>query len=127
MSEEIDDILDYKPKTERHTRVVKFLYGFSFFLFGYWFFADFVRWPFTGWALLLGLILLLAITLIRFIYKDERAPFEYAYFLGKVVLIAAVYVNFMNLPYPFYFIFTSFGFFLLGLILLTTQRRNASD
>lgn len=127
MTQETDEILDYKPKTDRHRRIVNVLYGLSFVFFAYWYFADFAHWPFTGIALLIGLVILLGITLIRFISKDSRALFEYAYFFGKIVLIAAVFVNFMNLPYAFYFIFTSFGLFLLGLILLNTGSKTHTD
>ncbi|NEN24807.1 hypothetical protein G3O08_14990 [Cryomorpha ignava] len=127
MSEETDEILDYKTKTDRYSRLVSVLYGFSFVFFAYWYFADFAHWPFTGLSLLIGLAILLGITLIRFISKDRRALFEYAYFFGKVVLIAAVFVNFQNLPYAWYFIFTSFGLFLLGLILLNFQPKTTSD
>ena len=127
MNEETDEILDYKPKMDRYSGLINVLYGLSFAFFAYWYFADFAHWPFTGVALLIGLVILLGITLIRFISKDRRALFEYAYFFGKLVLIAAVFVNFRNLPYSIYFIFTSFGFFVLGLILLNFQPKETSD
>lgn len=127
MNEETDEILDYKPKKYRYTRLVNVLYGLSFVFFAYWYIADFAQWPFTGLALLIGLIILLGITLIRFVSKDRRALFEYAYFFGKLILIAAVFLNFRNLPYSLYFIFASFGFFALGLILLNFQPKQAPD
>lgn len=124
MNSENDEILDYKPKTDKHSRLVKVLYGLSFVFFAYWYVSDLIHWPYTGEALLLGLAILLAIILIKFVSKNRRALFEYAYFFGKVVLIAAVFFNFMSLPYARYFIFTSFGFFLLGLILLNLRSNN---
>jgi len=122
MSEEKEDILDYNPKSNRNVRLVNILYGISFLLFAYWYIAEIKHWPYIGIALFLGLFILLAIILIRFISKPTRAPFEYAYFLGKLTLIGAVYISFMNLPYAYQIIFTSFGFFLLGMILLSVQR-----
>ena len=127
MNEETDEILDYKPQKDRYNILVNVLYGISFVFFAYWYFADFAQWPFTGLALLIGLIILLGITLIRFVSKDRRALFEYAYFFGKLILIAAVFLNFRNLPYSLYFIFASFGFFALGLILLNFQPKRTPD
>lgn len=127
MDSETDEILDYKPKTDKHIRLIKAMYLLSLVFFAYWYISDLRRWPYTGESLLAGLLILFAITLIRFVSKDRRAPFEFAYFFGKIVLIAAVFMSFMNLPYTKYYIFTSFGFFLLGLILLNFKSKKNEE
>src|SRR5690554_1204484 len=72
MNSENDEILDYKPKTDKHSRLVKVLYGLSFVFFAYWYVSDLIHWPYTGEALLLGLAILLAIILIKFVSKNRR-------------------------------------------------------
>lgn len=113
-----DDILDYAEKKPRRSPVVIVLFTLAIALFAYWFMADFFRWNYSGWALLMGLVSLLLIILIRFRNDKQRNLYAYFYLLGKISLLIAIYMNFLNIGRGFIPIYIAFGCFATGVYLI---------
>lgn len=117
MNEDNDEILDYRREAPPRVGLIRTLFAIAILLLAYWFLADDMKWPYKSWGLFIGLVLLAAITVIRFIYKPQPALFEIAYFIGKLVLIAGIFVSFMGFPYPYYYIVGAAVFFFLGIVI----------
>lgn len=122
MSEE-DEILDLKRKP-RHVATVYLVYGASLLFFIYWFLSDYLLWPFGEPALLCGMILLLIAAVIRLRSSDEKRLTAYSYFVGRVILIAGVFLHILGFPQAQYLLWTSFLFFGIGLLGLYVGNRN---
>src|SRR5690554_5571994 len=117
MNEDNDEILDYHIEAPPKQRLTKVLFAMAILMLGYWFVADSMEWPFKSWSLLLGLLLLTSIIVIRFIAKPQPALSEISYFIGKLILIAGIFVSFMELPKPFYYIISAAVFFFIGMFI----------
>lgn len=113
MSEE-DEILDLKKKPNQGLNIY-LVYGAALILFIYWFISGYLFWPFGQPALLLGMILLLIAAVLRLGRAEERRFTAYAYFGGRIILIAGVYLHIVGYPWAQYFLWTSFAFFGAGL------------
>ena len=117
MNEENDEILDFREETPSRFGFIKILFALAILMLAYWFIADEMNWPLKTWGLLLGLVLLAAITIIRFFRKSQPALFEIAYFLGKLALIAGIFVSFMGFPHRYYYIIAAAVFFFVGVLI----------
>ncbi|MGB6036458.1 MAG: hypothetical protein WBG42_09320 [Cryomorphaceae bacterium] len=122
MSEE-DEILDLKRKPRQGLNVY-LVYGAALLFFFYWFLSDYFFWPFGEPALLVGMILLLIAAVIRLRRSDEKRFTAYAYFIGRVILIAGVFLHIIGYPQAEYLLWTSFLFFGIGLAGLYFGNRN---
>lgn len=117
-----EEILDYEtPKTPR-SKWINTTYGVSIAFLVYSFIADIARWPGKDISLLIGLFLLLIITVVNFFRRKGRALFEWAYFIGKVTLIAAIYLKLARYPQAYTLIYITFGCFAFGLLALSLER-----
>ena len=122
MSEE-DEILDLKKKPNQGLNVY-LVYGIALILFIYWFVSAYLFWPFGQPALLLGMILLLIAAVLRLRKAEEKWFTAYAYFAGRVILIAGVFLHIVGYPQAQYLLWTSFVFFGAGLVGLYVGKRN---
>jgi|GEM_PF-2350417 len=122
MSEE-DEILDLKRKPRQGLNVY-LIYAAALLFFIYWFLSDYLFWPFGEPALLCGMILLLIAAVIRLRRSDEKRFTAYAYFIGRVILIAGVFLHIVGYPQAEYLLWTSFLFFGIGLAGLYFGNRN---
>lgn len=122
MSEE-DEILDLKRKPRPGLNVY-LVYGAALLFFIYWFLSDYLFWPFGEPALLGGMILLLIAAVIRLRRSHEKRFTAYAYFIGRVILIAGVFLHIVGYPQAEYLLWTSFLFFGIGLAGLYFGNRN---
>lgn len=125
MNEDNDEILDYREETPPRAGLIKTLFATAILTLGYWFVADSMNWPHKSWGLFLGLILLAVITIIRFIYKRQPALFEIAYFIGKLILIAGIFVSFMGFPHRYYYIIAAAVFFFVGVVIPGTSSKES--
>lgn len=125
MNEENDEILDFREETPSRFGFIKILFALAILMLAYWFIADEMNWPLKTWGLLLGLVLLAAITIIRFISKPKPALFEIAYFIGKLILIAGIFVSFMGFPHRYYYIVAAAVFFFLGIVIPSVGAKNS--
>lgn len=121
MSEE-DEILDLKTKSKPLLNLY-LVYGAALLFFIYWFLADYLFWPFGWQALLVGMILLLIAAAIRLRRSEEKRWSAYAYFIGRAVLIAGVFLHIVGFPQAFYLLWTSFLFFGVGLLGLYVRKK----
>ncbi len=122
MSEE-DEILDLRKNPNPGLNVY-LIYGAALILFIYWFISDYLFWPFGEPALLIGMILLLIAAVIRLRSAEEKRLTAYAYFAGRVILIAGVLLHIVGYPQAEYFLWTSFVFFGAGLLGLYVGNRD---
>ncbi len=122
MSEE-DEILDLRKNPNPGLNVY-LIYGAALILFIYWFISDYFFWPFGDPALLIGMILLLIAAVIRLRSAEEKRLTAYAYFAGRVILIAGVFLHIVGYPQAEYFLWTSFVFFGAGLLGLYVGNRD---
>ncbi len=117
-----EEIIDYQTPNSKPNKWFSATYGVSIAFLIYSFVADVAEWPGTNTALLIGLFLLLVITGINFFSRARRALFEWAYFIGKVTLIAAIYLKLAHYPEAYTLIYFTFGCFAFGLIALSLSR-----
>lgn len=117
MNEDNDEILDYREEAQPRVKLIKTLFAIAILLLAYWFIADEMNWPLKTWGLFIGLVLLAAITIIRFISKPQPALFEIAYFLGKLALLAGIFVSFMGFPHRYFYIIAAAIFFFVGVVI----------
>ena len=117
MTEDNDEILDYRSETPPRVGLIKILFAAAILMLVYWFIADDLGWAHKSWGLVSGLVLLIIIIVIRFVLNPRPALFEILYFIGKLVLIAGIFVSFMDFPNPYYYIFTAAALFLIGIII----------
>jgi hypothetical protein len=121
MSEE-EEILDYKAKPVKKLNVY-WIYGIALALFVYWFVAGLLFWPFVQPALFLGMVLLVIAAIVRLNRSEENKPTAYAYFVGRIMLIAGVYLHVIGYPQSQYFMWVSFVFFAAGIASLYLRRK----
>ena len=125
MNEDDDEILDYPRDSPPKFGLIKTLFAIAIITLAYWFVGDEMNWPLKSWALLTGLVILAAITIIRFISKPKPALFEIAYFIGKLILIAGIFVSFMGFQHRYYYIIAAALFFFLGMIIPATLSKKS--
>ena len=113
-----DDILDYQRKQPDKNFLVSILFGVAILFFSYWYFSGIQKWPLSNLSLLLGLISLAVVATIRFVRNRNQGIFQYCYFVGKIALFVAIYLNFNNHPNAYLAIYSAIIFFALGIILL---------
>ena len=118
----MSEILDYKPKKRKGSRLISILFGVAIAFFLYWYFGEILRWPFRSFGLLFGLIVLGVIASIRFIKYRSQGLFQYFYFVGKLALFIAIYLNFNGFQAAYYFMIGAVIAFLTGVILLYRKR-----
>jgi hypothetical protein len=112
---EEDEILDLKKKPSRGLNLY-WVYGGALILFLYWFASDYLLWPLGQQALFVGMLLLLIAAAIRLKRSKENKVTAYAYFGGRVVLIAGVFLHIRGYPQSVYLLWLSFFFFGIGLL-----------
>lgn len=118
-----EDILDYDDSVKRPDKLLSAVFFSSLALFIYWFLSGYLGLPFGEMALLIGLILLLIVTVIRFFRKRNRKLFEYLYFFGKLALFGAIFLVLSHFPGGFYMTWVAFFLFASGLIVLYFKKR----
>ena len=117
-----EEILDYTEKKKRPNRWYNAVMGLALALFFYWFLSGFFGWPFGNWALFTGLLLLLVVTVIRFLAKRRRRAFEWFYFIGKLILFTAIFLRLTHYPFAIYFIVGALALFVLGLVSVSSKK-----
>lgn len=113
-----EEILDYKKSKNKSSKVLKAVFILAMILFVYWFGAGYLGWPYGGLALFTGLAMLSLVTIIRFFLQRRRKLFSWFYFLGKLTLIAAIFLSLMHYSFANYFIWGAFVFFAAGVATL---------
>ncbi|MEM9051915.1 MAG: hypothetical protein AAGC47_07690 [Bacteroidota bacterium] len=122
MSEE-DEILDFTKKPGQKINVF-WLYGVALALFFYWFLSGYLFWPFGEPALFCGMVILIIAAVIRLGRSEDNRMTSYSYFVGRIVLIAGVFLHIQGYPQARYFLWVSFAFFGLGLAALYFLKRS---
>lgn len=117
-----NEILDLEQSEER-SRATAICFGIAIALFVYWFIADLMHWSYGGYALIFGLLILLVVMVLRFLKYRQTGLYQYFYFGGKVSLLVGIYTYIMHFPISQWFVWSAFGFFGVGLLVLTLSKK----
>ncbi len=117
-----NEILDIEQAEER-SRAAAICFGVAIALFVYWFVADLMHWPHGGYALIFGMFILLVVMVLRFLKYRQTGIYQYFYFGGKVSWLVGIYAYIMHFPISTWFVWSAFGFFGVGLLVLSLNRK----
>ena len=122
MSEE-EEILDLTRKPNQQNSLF-WLYGVALMLFVYWFLSQSLFLPFGELALFCGMVILIIVAVIRLSRSEYNKRTSYFYFVGRIILIAGVFLHIQGYPQARYFLWASFAFFGMGLFILYFLKRS---
>lgn len=117
-----EEILDYRERRKTRRRVYGLVYIAAVVLFAYWFIAEIAHWPYAGHALLTGLFLLALVSLFKFIRDRKTGLYQLFYFVGKLSLLVAIFLNFSHFPYAEVAMWIAFAGFATGILLLSFRK-----
>ncbi|HKL03191.1 MAG TPA: hypothetical protein VJ911_05925 [Cryomorphaceae bacterium] len=117
-----EEILDYDRSRKARGRTNGALYIAAVVLFIYWFIAGIFHWPFAVFSLLTGLFLLALVSLLKFVRNRKTGLYQLFYFVGKVSLLVAIFLNFSHFPYAQLAMWMAFAAFGGGIILLSFKK-----